>query len=116
VFGLGGRESRSVSSLAPVRAREGARSSRGSLLAASPHLHVERRGDAVVLTLDRPERRNALDAGLVAALGSAVERADADPSVRVLDFRPIGPRWAARRRATGAAIGPWAEPTGEATS
>ena len=47
-------------------------------------LAVERRGEAVWLWLDRPERRNAFDAALIAALHEAVEAAGADPAVRAL--------------------------------
>lgn len=43
----------------------------------------EESGDdgVLVLTLDAPERRNALDYGTVAALTSALRRADADPDI-----------------------------------
>ena len=47
-------------------------------------LAVERRGEAAWLWLDRPERRNAFDAALIAALHEAVEAAGADPEVRAL--------------------------------
>ena len=40
--------------------------------------------------MNRPARRNALDAALVADLGDAVRRADADPSVRVLVLTATG--------------------------
>ena len=43
-----------------------------------------------MLSLNRPERRNALGAALVADLGDAVRRADADPSVRVLVLTATG--------------------------
>lgn len=39
---------------------------------------------ALVITLDRPERRNALDAAMVSQLMAAVGRAAASPSVRVV--------------------------------
>jgi enoyl-CoA hydratase len=46
---------------------------------------VERRGDVALLTINRPRRRNALDAQAVAALHRAVEQAGADaPRVLVL--------------------------------
>lgn len=36
----------------------------------SPHVRVEHRDRVAILTLDRPEKRNALDAGTVRALGA----------------------------------------------
>ena len=47
-----------------------------------PHLRVESVGDAVVLTLDRPETHNALDRALAQALADAIVLAAQDPSVR----------------------------------
>jgi enoyl-CoA hydratase/carnithine racemase len=51
-------------------------------LPAHPHLRVESVGDAVVLTIDRPETHNALDRALAQALADAVGLAAQDPSVR----------------------------------
>jgi enoyl-CoA hydratase len=45
-------------------------------------LRVEAVGDAVVLTIDRPECRNAIDSALAKRLGDAVRLAAADPRVR----------------------------------
>ncbi|WP_438039170.1 enoyl-CoA hydratase/isomerase family protein [Sorangium sp. So ce128] len=45
-------------------------------------LRVEAAGDAVVLTIDRPERRNAIDSDFAGRLGEAIRRASADPRVR----------------------------------
>ncbi|MCC6555036.1 MAG: enoyl-CoA hydratase/isomerase family protein [Polyangiaceae bacterium] len=45
-------------------------------------LRVESIGDAVVLTIDRPDRRNAIDRALARLLGEAVRIAAVDPSVR----------------------------------
>jgi methylglutaconyl-CoA hydratase len=47
-------------------------------------------GGVLTLTLDRPDRRNALDGALIAALGSALERADLDAEVRVVALRGAG--------------------------
>jgi len=44
----------------------------------------ERRGGVALLRLNRPESLNALDRTLVEALGSALEQATADPSVRAI--------------------------------
>ena len=67
-----------------------------------------------VLTLNRPTKRNALDAPMVAELRAAVERAAVDPSLRVLVVRANGPTFcagldlrelAARREAGEADLG-----------
>ncbi len=47
-------------------------------------LHVERDGAVVALTLDDPERRNALSAEMVDAIVAAVDDVDADPDVGAL--------------------------------
>jgi methylglutaconyl-CoA hydratase len=47
-------------------------------------------GGVATLLLDRPEKRNALDAELVGALSEALERAAADPEVRVVALRGAG--------------------------
>lgn len=44
---------------------------------------VEQRGHVLLVTLNRPEARNAVDMDMCVAVGDAVERADADPDVRV---------------------------------
>ncbi|MET7400586.1 enoyl-CoA hydratase-related protein [Dactylosporangium sp. NPDC005572] len=55
-------------------------------------LLVERRGAVEILTIDRPEARNALNAEVIDGLGDALERADADPDVRVLVLTAAGER------------------------
>ncbi|WP_433929169.1 enoyl-CoA hydratase/isomerase family protein [Sorangium cellulosum] len=45
-------------------------------------LRVEAAGDAVVLTIDRPECRNAIDSAFARRLGEAIRLAGADPRVR----------------------------------
>lgn len=44
----------------------------------------ERRGAVLVLTLNRPGKLNALDAGLIGALGSALDSAETDDGVRAI--------------------------------
>jgi len=44
----------------------------------------------LTVTLDRPEKRNALDSGTVEALHHALERAELDPEVRVIALRGAG--------------------------
>ena len=48
---------------------------------AEPVLLVERRGRVLVLTLNRPAARNAVDVALTTALGDALEEAEADRDV-----------------------------------
>jgi methylglutaconyl-CoA hydratase len=51
----------------------------------------EVRESAAVLTLHRPDRRNALSRALIAALDDAVSRAAADPAARSLVLTGAGP-------------------------
>lgn len=57
--------------------------------AAEPLL-VGREGAVARLVLNRPDKRNALNAGLVAALKTALRAADADPEVRVVAIEGAG--------------------------
>lgn len=52
-------------------------------------------GPAAVLTLNRPDKRNALSRALIAALSEAVERAASDPSARCLVLTGVGPAFCA---------------------
>ena len=47
-------------------------------------------GGVLSLTLNRPEKRNALNAALIAALTTELERADLDAAVRVVALRGAG--------------------------
>ena len=51
---------------------------------------VQERAGIVTLTLNRPDRRNALDPGLAGALVAAVDAAAADPGVRVVVITGAG--------------------------
>ena len=51
---------------------------------SSSEVRYERRGAAAVLTIARPERRNAIDAATAAALRRALEKFEADEAARVL--------------------------------
>ena len=57
---------------------------------SEPHLRVRRDGPVVWLTLDRPERRNALTAATLDALGAALTAA-ADDGARVVVLHGAGP-------------------------
>jgi enoyl-CoA hydratase len=51
---------------------------------ASPPVAYERRGAAAVLTIDRPERRNAIDGETAGLLAEGFERFEADDDARAL--------------------------------
>ena len=53
-------------------------------------LRVEHQDGVAHLTLNRPDKRNALNDELVAALKGALRAADADPAVRVIAIRGAG--------------------------
>jgi methylglutaconyl-CoA hydratase len=55
----------------------------------------ENRGPAAVLTLNRPDRRNALSRGLIAALADAVTRAGNDATARAVVLTGAGPSFCA---------------------
>jgi enoyl-CoA hydratase len=50
---------------------------------AEPAVLTERRGRILVITLNRPEQRNAIDLALSEGLGAAVDELDADPDLAV---------------------------------
>lgn len=54
------------------------------------HVLVERRGAQLALTLNRPERRNAITVAMYAALADAMEAAASDESVRVITLEGAG--------------------------
>jgi enoyl-CoA hydratase len=51
---------------------------------------IEQHGAVLVATLNRPEARNAIDAGVMAGVAEAVERAEADDGVRALLLAAAG--------------------------
>ena len=53
-------------------------------------VRVTHDGAVAVLTIDRPEKLNALDAETLAALETAVNEADRDPNVHVIVFTGTG--------------------------
>jgi len=50
---------------------------------ADQHLLVERDGPVLVVTMNRPERRNALSPSMMQAMGEAWDEVNADPGIRV---------------------------------
>ena len=61
----------------------------------SDHVRVEQRDGLLSVTLDRPDRRNALTVAMYAALADAVEQGANDASVRLIAFRGEGRDFAA---------------------
>ena len=61
----------------------------------SEHVRVELKGERLAITLDRPDRRNAITVAMYAALAEAIEGAGADPAVRVITIRGEGRDFAA---------------------
>jgi enoyl-CoA hydratase len=51
--------------------------------AAPPHALIEQRGHVLIVTMNRPEARNALSAPMLALMLQAWDQADNDPSIRV---------------------------------
>ncbi len=49
-----------------------------------PEVLLERRGSAFWITINRPEKRNALHAGVIALMREGLHRAHADPEVRAI--------------------------------
>lgn len=54
------------------------------------HVRVERRDDVLAITLDRPERRNAITVVMYAALAEAVEAAAEDDTLRLITLQGRG--------------------------
>ena len=59
---------------------------------ADAGLTIERRGALLILTIDRDERRNALDSVTSAALDAAIESGERDPDISVIILTAIGER------------------------
>src|SRR5580700_4626125 len=50
---------------------------------AQPHALIERRGHVLIVTMNRPEKRNALSGPMMALMRQAWDQADSDPDIRV---------------------------------
>ncbi|MET0998486.1 MAG: crotonase/enoyl-CoA hydratase family protein [Marmoricola sp.] len=59
---------------------------------SAPAVLTEVRGHVLVVTLNRPEARNAVNAELTQGLGDALERADADADIRAVVLTGAGDR------------------------
>src|SRR5579871_1582101 len=51
--------------------------------ASSPHVLFEQEGHVAIVTMNRPEARNAFGAEMLVRLADAWERIDGDPAIRV---------------------------------
>jgi enoyl-CoA hydratase/carnithine racemase len=58
-------------------------------------LRTEQAGEIAILTIDRPERRNALGQQLIEELFTELDRADRDPAVRVIVLTGSAPGFCA---------------------
>jgi enoyl-CoA hydratase len=59
---------------------------------AVSHVRVEVDGNLATVTIDRPDKLNALNAGIIAELGAAVSRLAADDSIRGVLLTGAGPK------------------------
>jgi enoyl-CoA hydratase len=75
------------------------------MTAADPHVMFEIQGSLALVTLGRPEKRNALDRSMVTALGEAADRIDRDTSVRVAVITGAG----SKAFCAGGDIAAWAD-------
>jgi len=57
---------------------------------AAPHCLVELQGNTLVVTMNRPEARNALSAEMMAIMSDAWDRANSDPDVKVVILTGAG--------------------------
>ena len=48
-----------------------------------PHAVIEQRGHVLIVTMNRPEARNALSPSMMSLMRQAWDRVDADPGIRV---------------------------------
>jgi enoyl-CoA hydratase/carnithine racemase len=62
---------------------------------STPYVLKEMSGQALWLTLNRPQQRNPLSSGMIAALKEALENANQDPQVRVIVLTATGPVFSA---------------------
>ncbi|NBE99894.1 enoyl-CoA hydratase/isomerase family protein [Nonomuraea sp. KC401] len=56
------------------------------------HVHLDVDGPVAVITLNRPDKLNAITPGMAAALRAGLDRVDADPGVRVAVLTGAGER------------------------
>src|SRR5205807_6324116 len=84
-----GRE-KSPAPPAPGLARPGVRSSTGGLLMAEPAVLYAKSGGVAVVTMNRPEVRNAINAEMLCRLADAWQDVNDDPAIRCAIFTGAG--------------------------
>jgi crotonobetainyl-CoA hydratase len=57
---------------------------------AKPAVLAEQRGNVLLITINRPEARNAVNAAVHLGIGEALERAESDPEIRVVILTGAG--------------------------
>jgi enoyl-CoA hydratase len=77
-------------------------------------IRYERRGSLALITLDRPEKLNAINKRMMAQLGAALDGAEADPAVRAVVLAGEGRAFAAGFDLDMEVDGPGAEAVREA--
>jgi enoyl-CoA hydratase/carnithine racemase len=71
------------------------------------HVQTELKADVLRITLDRPEKKNALSNAMYAALAEAVEQAEANPDVRVMLLHGNGDSFTAGNDLEDFMANPW---------
>jgi len=71
------------------------------------HIQSELKQDVLSITIDRPEKKNALTGAMYNALADAVERGDANPAVRVLLLDGNGDSFTAGNDLEDFVANPW---------
>ncbi|MFM9937175.1 MAG: enoyl-CoA hydratase-related protein, partial [Novosphingobium sp.] len=56
----------------------------------NPAVLTEQRGNVLIVTINRPEARNAVNAAVHVGLGEALERAEHDPEIRAVVLTGAG--------------------------
>ena len=64
-------------------------------ITTGPAALVERHGRVLVITINRPEARNAVNSAVSAAVGDALQQAQEDPDVRAVVITGAGPSFCA---------------------
>jgi enoyl-CoA hydratase len=74
-------------------------------------IRTERQGATEIVTLDRPDRRNAVDGPMAEALGQAIRAAEHDPGVRAIVLTGAGGTFCAGNDLKAMAAGEFPAPT-----
>src|SRR5271166_3131573 len=91
-------------SVAVRRAKQTTRARTGLIMG---HIQTELKDDVLRITIDRPEKKNALTTAMYTALAEAVEQAEANPDVRVLLLHGNGDSFTAGNDLEDFVANPW---------